>query len=153
MKQLLMAAGFLVIAGCASGPGGARGGVDRVIPASEEAVRAVVREILGAVPGYEEVDPDRWRTGWIEGESPRREMGFIMRRPFLRRRSYVVSIARVPEWGTNVRVLCRIEEKGLAGARARSWEPIASDGEYEKAVLDEVQKRLAAASPPPPGKE
>ena len=47
---------------------------------------------------------------------------------------------------------CRIEEKGLAGARARTWEPVASDGAWEKAALDEVQKRLAAASPPP-GKE
>ena len=145
---VLSAAGVLVLAGCASGPGAAGGGVTRTFAVPEEAARTAVREVLGPMPGYEELDPDHWRTGWIEGESPRREMGFVMRRPFLLRRRYAVSILRVPEGGTSVRVFCRIEEKGLAGARARSWEPIASDGEYEKAVLDEVQKRTAPAAPP-----
>ena len=148
----LMAAGVLMTASCASGPGTSGSGVSRTVAASEDAVRDVVRSVLGSSPGYEEVDPDHWRTGWIEGESPRQEMGFIMRRPFHLRRRYAVSIARVTGGGTNVSVLCRIEEKGLAGARARTWEPVASDGAWEKAALDEVQKRLAAASPPP-GKE
>ncbi len=143
------AVGLLVLVGCASAPrGAASDDVTRAMSASEDAVRDAVRSVLGSSPGYEEVDPDHWRTGWIEGESPRQEMGFIMRRPFHLRRRYAVSIARVAGGGTNVSILCRIEEKGLAGARARTWEPVASDGAWEKAALDEVQKRLAAASPP-----
>lgn len=139
-----LAPSLLAVAGCATSPDGAPSKeASRVVAAPEAAVRDVVRNLLGGSPGYEEVDPDHWRTGWIEGESPRHEMGFVMRRPFHERRRYAVSIARVSEGGVCVRVLCRFEEKGLAGARARTWDPIASDGSWEKAFLDALENRVA----------
>ena len=141
----------LASAGCAATSGTDAPGASRVVSAPEPAVRDRIREALKDAPELSEPDAHAFRTGWIQGDSPRSEMGFVMRRPLKQQRLYLVQTAATPEGGTTVRVRCSLMEKGNSGANALSWRPIASDGHFENELLDQVEK--ASPAPPPPAEK
>ena len=142
-RVVACAALTIALAGCATSSGVDQG-VSRVVAAPEPAVRDRIREALKASPELKEPDEHTFRTAWIQGESPRAEMGFVMRRPLKQQRLYVVQTSAAPDGGTTVRVRCNVMERANSGANAVAWHPIASDGHYENELLDRIDKKADA---------
>ena len=149
-RVVAYAALYIAFAGCASAPAG-QAAVSRSVSAPETEVRDRIREALKDAPDFRETDAHTFKTGWIQGNSPRAEMGFVMRRPLKQQRLYIVQTSASPEGGTTVRVRCNVMEKGNSGADALAWHPIASDGHYENELLERIDKK--ADAPPAPEKK
>lgn len=114
--------------------------------APPEKVWEVLVEVLKDLP-IKEADMGRRRveTEWMEGWSERTLGAFgggLMGNQWKRRVGLTARLSPVPDGGTELRLVSRVQEKTPGGTRAFRWQPVPSDGKMEKEIIQRIGSRL-----------